>query len=103
MHKYMEKKNEVNFDKIFNQVLGELIKVQYLLFDNVIRKYTIKFDQINRPTPCLLLPYSQIGQDGKYLQLDCQFCICNVSVPANLCKASINEVSKTLTLPVTKT
>lgn len=23
MHKYMEKKNEVNFDKIFNQVLGK--------------------------------------------------------------------------------
>uniref|UniRef100_A0A182NPU0 RGS domain-containing protein n=1 Tax=Anopheles dirus TaxID=7168 RepID=A0A182NPU0_9DIPT len=33
MHKYLEKENEVNFDKIFNQVLG------YLLFrdfcDNV--------------------------------------------------------------------
>lgn len=24
MHKYLEKKNEVNFDKIFNQMLGEL-------------------------------------------------------------------------------
>lgn len=23
MHKYMEKKNEINFDKIFNQVLGK--------------------------------------------------------------------------------
>uniref|UniRef100_A0A182VPU7 RGS domain-containing protein n=1 Tax=Anopheles minimus TaxID=112268 RepID=A0A182VPU7_9DIPT len=23
MHKYLEKENEVNFDKIFNQVLGE--------------------------------------------------------------------------------
>jgi beta-adrenergic-receptor kinase len=23
MHKYLEKKNEVNFDKIFNQMLGE--------------------------------------------------------------------------------
>jgi hypothetical protein len=25
MHKYLEKKNEVNFDKIFNQVLGEYL------------------------------------------------------------------------------
>lgn len=25
MHKYLEKKNEVNFDKIFNQVLGNSI------------------------------------------------------------------------------
>ncbi|XP_054286213.1 G protein-coupled receptor kinase 1-like [Macrosteles quadrilineatus] len=25
MHKYLEKKNEVNFDKIFNQVLGYLL------------------------------------------------------------------------------
>jgi beta-adrenergic-receptor kinase len=24
MHKYLEKKGEVNFDKIFNQVLGKL-------------------------------------------------------------------------------
>lgn len=24
MHKYLEKKEEVNFDKIFNQVLGNL-------------------------------------------------------------------------------
>lgn len=24
MHKYLEKKNEVNFDKIFHQTLGEL-------------------------------------------------------------------------------
>lgn len=24
MHKYLEKKNEVNFDKIFNQTLGKL-------------------------------------------------------------------------------
>jgi hypothetical protein len=26
MHKYLEKKNEVNFDKIFNQVLGEYLR-----------------------------------------------------------------------------
>lgn len=32
MHKYMEKKNEVNFDKIFNQVLGE-----YRLITNKMR------------------------------------------------------------------
>jgi hypothetical protein len=25
MHKYLEKKNEVNFDKIFNQMLGEYL------------------------------------------------------------------------------
>jgi hypothetical protein len=25
MHKYLEKKNEVNFDKIFNQMLGEYV------------------------------------------------------------------------------
>lgn len=33
MHKYMEKKNEVNFDKIFNQVLGEyFLKIQLRSF-----------------------------------------------------------------------
>lgn len=26
MHKYLEKKNEVNFDKIFNQMLGEYLR-----------------------------------------------------------------------------
>jgi hypothetical protein len=26
MHKYLEKKNEVNFDKIFNQVIGEYLR-----------------------------------------------------------------------------
>lgn len=31
MHKYLEKKNEVNFDKIFNQTLGKLI-------DNILCK-----------------------------------------------------------------
>ncbi|KAL1451099.1 hypothetical protein WDU94_003392 [Cyamophila willieti] len=25
MHKYLEKKNEVNFDKIFNQVIGYIL------------------------------------------------------------------------------
>jgi hypothetical protein len=25
MHRYLEKKNEVNFDKIFNQMLGEYL------------------------------------------------------------------------------
>lgn len=36
MYKYMEKKNEVNFDKIFNQVLGECI-VWYVLRIILIR------------------------------------------------------------------
>lgn len=38
MHKYMEKKNEVNFDKIFNQVLGEyvLFFTENLLTRNII-------------------------------------------------------------------
>lgn len=31
MHKYLEKKGEVNFDKIFNQVLGKLSLAQVVL------------------------------------------------------------------------
>jgi hypothetical protein len=38
MHKYLEKKEEVNFDKIFNQVLGNsrniLLLIIYLLLIN---------------------------------------------------------------------
>lgn len=31
MHKYLEKKEEVNFDKIFNQVLGKTIRILLLI------------------------------------------------------------------------
>lgn len=39
MHKYLEKKNEVNFDKIFNQMLGESkfdFSFEILLFISVV-------------------------------------------------------------------
>lgn len=33
MHKYLEKENEISFDKIFNQILGKSCG-NYLLFDS---------------------------------------------------------------------
>ncbi|XP_054267062.1 G protein-coupled receptor kinase 1 isoform X1 [Macrosteles quadrilineatus] len=55
MHKYLEKKNEVNFDKIFNQVLG------YLLFKDFCENVS------EEPVPQLRF-YEQIKQ---YEKLEC--------------------------------
>lgn len=42
MHKYLEKKEEVNFDKIFNQVLGKSINIILLLTISLCVKIFIK-------------------------------------------------------------
>lgn len=49
MHKYMEKKNEVNFDKIFNQVLGEYF-FEVIPFKNIYGSDRRRLSPITLPT-----------------------------------------------------